>query len=154
MGNLATLFEDQYRYPAAEKLQREVFETRRRVLGLNNPDTATALYNIADTLYHEHRYGESIETFRQTVDLERRLLGPNHPDTVDTVYSLARVLALAGKSKEAIATLRDAVIQGLSPEDLADLGKNADWNSLRGDVRFKAIIEQVKQRDAVVPKTN
>ena len=99
-------------------------------------------------------YGESIETFRQTVDLERRLLGPNHPDTVDTVYSLARVLALAGKSKEAIATLRDAVIQGLSPEDLADLGKNADWNSLRGDVRFKAIIEQVKQRDAVVPKTN
>jgi serine/threonine protein kinase/Tfp pilus assembly protein PilF len=145
MGNLATLFEDENRYPDAEKLQLEVFEGRRRVLGLNNPDTATALYNIADTLYHEHRYPESAEIFQKTVDLERQILGSNHPDTIDTVYDLARVLALEGKPDKAIPFLNDAVGRGLTPDDLADLSKSADWKSLRGDPSFEALVSKAQE---------
>lgn len=142
--NLATVLEAEKRYPESEKLQREVLAQCRRVLGSDHVFTALSLFNIADILYTEHRYAASIPPLREAVDIQRRVLGPGHPDTVESVYSLARSLVLTHKDEEALTLLRDAVDHGVDADAAAELKKSADWNSLRGEVRFEALVAKAQ----------
>jgi tetratricopeptide (TPR) repeat protein len=154
MGNLATVIESQDRYPESEKLEREVLEKCTRVLGLDHPSTALALYNIADILYYERRYSEAATLLRQTVEIERRALGAGHPDTVDSVYKLARVLALTHQPDEAITVLAD-VVDCLDAKTLAELEKDTDLKSLRGNPRFEALLAKAEKHAAeAAQKTN
>jgi hypothetical protein len=68
MVNLATSLMHEGHYEAAEKLQRETIETRRRVLGPDNPDTALATYNLAVMRYRLGHRDETLQLLGEAVD--------------------------------------------------------------------------------------
>ena len=102
--------------------------------------------HLAEVLHLEGRDAESAVLLRETAAIQRRTLGPSHRYTLYTSYNLACVLAADHKPIEALSVLRDVVENGFANAD--DLKSDPDFKSLRGDPRFKAMIEQAKQRDA------
>jgi serine/threonine protein kinase len=152
MGNLALIFQARKQYQDAERLQRQVVEIRRRTLGPEHFNTTVGMNHVAEILHLEGRDAESAALFRETAEIQRRTLGPSHRYTLVTLYNLACVLASERKPDEAIPVLGDVVDKGFASLD--DLESDPDLSSLRSDARFKAMIEQVKRRDAAVPKTN
>jgi Tetratricopeptide repeat len=49
MANLASTYRNQGRWKEAEKLEAQVMEMRKRVLGEEHPDTLTSMNNLAFT---------------------------------------------------------------------------------------------------------
>jgi tetratricopeptide (TPR) repeat protein len=147
LGNLASVIGDEGKNAEAEKLNREIFEARRRTLGPDHPDTALAMFNLADSVAQQHRYPEAIALYRQMLEIERRRLGPGAPMVLDTSYCLASSLALDGQPEEALAVLRNAVDAGLPVKTHNyNLETDTDFKSLHGDARFGKLVADAKNR--------
>lgn len=73
----------------AERIYREVLETRRRVLGPKHPETIETMYGLAHALWNQRRDENVLSRFREVVELRRRVLGPNHPDTLHSLNAAA-----------------------------------------------------------------
>jgi hypothetical protein len=59
MGNLALTFWNQGRWDEVEELEVRVMETRKKVLGVEHPDTLTSMANLASTYRNQGRWGEA-----------------------------------------------------------------------------------------------
>jgi hypothetical protein len=68
MGNLANDYRGLKRYNEAEKLDREVVDIRRRVLGSEHADTLTTLYYLGLDLRGLRKYGEADNVYRSVLD--------------------------------------------------------------------------------------
>jgi tetratricopeptide (TPR) repeat protein len=108
MSRLSDVLARQGRPAESEKLARETFETRRRVLGPEHPDTLIAMANLAYTLEQRHWFdgetrplSEAEELSSKALAIQRHLLGPEHPDTLNSSIYLAMSLALQGRYLEA-----------------------------------------------------
>ena len=64
MANLASMYRNQGRWKEAEKLEVQVMETRKRVLGEERPDRLTAMANLAFTLKSRSRNQEALLLIR------------------------------------------------------------------------------------------
>jgi eukaryotic-like serine/threonine-protein kinase len=152
MNNLALDLWHEGKFAEAEQLNRQALEIQRRALGPDHPNTIGAMDNLMNCLASEHKYAEGEQLARQIVELKRRVFGPDDVRTADAVYDLGHFLVLLGKKEEAIPVLRQAVDHGLRRESLLDVQTDADFNSLRADPRFKAIVADAKQRAAAPQK--
>jgi tetratricopeptide (TPR) repeat protein len=63
------------RYNEAEKSSFQVMETRKRVLGVEHPDTLTSMANLASTYGNQGRWKEAEELFIQVMETRKRVLG-------------------------------------------------------------------------------
>jgi eukaryotic-like serine/threonine-protein kinase len=153
MSNLADVLGDDGKYPEAERIDRETLEIRNRVLGPENPDTLTSMDNLAYVLYHEDRYAEAEKLASQAADIRRRVLGPDHPETALSTYTLACIALRRGQRDKALSMLRQSVDHGLAPNTALAMEKDPDLQSLHGDPRFAAIVEDAKQRAAGTQKS-
>ena len=97
------------RYAEAEKLEREVMEAQRRVLGPEHPQTLSTILLLASTLQHESRYTEAEKLERDALEVQRRVLGPEHVDTLVTMSALSVVLEGEGRHDEAEKLGRDVL---------------------------------------------
>ena len=88
-------------YPQADSLLRRATETRRSMLGAENPDTAASMLALAWTLGHEGRYPEAEALQRQVLEIRRRKLGAENPDTISTMADLGVIFADEGHYPEA-----------------------------------------------------
>ena len=152
MGNLALILQERKQYQEAERLQRQVVAISQRTLGPEAIDTKVAMGHVAEVLHLEGRDAEAVALSRETAAIQKRALRPTHRYTQYTLYNLACVLAATHKSAEALSLLQDLVAQGFIHN--GDLESDPDLKPLRGDVRFKSLIEQVKQREAEGTKAN
>ncbi len=59
MANLASTYWNQGRWDEAEKLEVQVMETTKRVLGEEHPDTLTSMANLASTYRNQGRWDEA-----------------------------------------------------------------------------------------------
>jgi serine/threonine protein kinase len=132
----------------AEAMDRQTLEIRRRVLGPEHPETLMAMAELAETLDDSQRYAEAEKLYRAALSIQLRVLGPEHPGTALTRYNLACNLALTGRRDEALTLLHDAVAHGLSPVYAANMEKDSDLKSLRGDSRFSSLIQYTKEHDS------
>ena len=57
--NLAVTYWGQGRWEEAEELEVQGMETRKRVLGLEHPDTLTSMANLASTYWNQGRWKEA-----------------------------------------------------------------------------------------------
>jgi Flp pilus assembly protein TadD len=71
---------------------RQTLELRRKVLGLEHPDTLASMNNLALALNRQGEYVEAEEMHRQTLELRRKVLGLEHPDTLASMNNLALAL--------------------------------------------------------------
>ena len=148
MSSLAFALLCEGRYAEAEKLHREALDLYRRVLGPENPSTIGTMGGLALVLSREGRYAEAEKLAKDSIDLSRRVLGPENSGTALRVYYLACIEARKGNRSEALSLLRQALDHGLPIQWGLGMDSFPDLTSLHGDLRFIAMVAEVKQRAA------
>jgi eukaryotic-like serine/threonine-protein kinase len=149
---LANTLRDEGHWQEAEQLMRETLDARARTLGPEHPDTLASMEELAVTLDELKKYSEAERLYRRVVETQTRVLGPNHPITAGSKYNLACNAALQGKRDEAITILEDAVNHGLTPAQFNEIANDSDFQSLRGDPRFKALVAKGNSAAGAQPK--
>jgi tetratricopeptide (TPR) repeat protein len=152
MSTLATILDKEKRFAEAEKLNRQVFEAQRQTLGPENASTLLTLGNLGYVLIEEKNYPEAEKVLRQALAGLRRVLGPSHEVTATALENLARVLALEGQREEAFVNLRVFAESTDSVEEIQQIEKDDNFQSLHGDPRFDALLAATRQRIAAVQK--
>jgi len=91
----------------------EAFEASHATLvalrGAEDPDTLSALVNLATFLRSLHRYEEAQTRLEAALALMRDVLGPEHSSTLATLYNLGAVLLERGRYAEAEEVLAEAL---------------------------------------------
>jgi serine/threonine protein kinase len=88
-------------YPEAEKHLQRAINLRRQALGEDNPETWTAVSELA-RLYQFWGKADKLEAAADQVwEARRRLLGEEHPDTLKALRALATCYAIQGKMDKA-----------------------------------------------------
>ncbi|KAJ7724108.1 hypothetical protein B0H16DRAFT_1472547 [Mycena metata] len=78
----ATIFWEGGRYQQATRLQEEVLEKQKQLLGADHPEILSTMGNLANSYSY-------LELNVLVLEKERQLLGKNHPDTLTTMGNLA-----------------------------------------------------------------
>jgi tetratricopeptide (TPR) repeat protein len=66
----------------AEIFNIKVLDERKKILGVEHPDTISAMGNLAQTYQHLGKYIEAEKLEIQVLDARNRILGVEHPDTI------------------------------------------------------------------------
>lgn len=105
-GNLAGLETRLGNPRRGEELYREVVEARTRLVGADAPDTLSARYGVANSLYKYDQLDAAIAEHTAILADSIRVNGPTHWFTAQTRYSLALALKHARRPEEAIEHAR------------------------------------------------
>jgi tetratricopeptide (TPR) repeat protein len=100
-----------------EEMLRRALKGTEKVLGVDHPETLTALTNLALMLRDQGKYEEAEEMNRRALKGEERVLGVEHPYTLNTVANLASLLHAQGKHEEAERMNRRALKRHDPPAD-------------------------------------
>ena len=95
------------RYEDALKIQREVYEKRKKALGEENADTLRVQSNLAYTLDQLGRHEEALQVQRAVYESRRKTLGEDDPDTLMTQIMLAGMLFSLERYEEALRLQRE-----------------------------------------------
>ncbi len=60
VSNLASVLQDQGKYEAAERMNRQALKGKEKALGTDHPETLTSVCNLAYLLRYCHRYKEAL----------------------------------------------------------------------------------------------
>jgi len=99
--NVGTCLYSDGRCKEGEDLFVQVMDTRKKVLGLEHPDTLGSMNNLALLLANQGKYDEAEPICQQTLQLREKVLGLEHPDTLISMNNLALLLDNQGKYNEA-----------------------------------------------------
>lgn len=88
-------------YDAAEPQLRAALETRQRSFGVNHPDVATSMNNLAQLLVEQGKIAEAEQLYRKALDISTRLRGADDLETAAIMHNLAALLVLKGSLDEA-----------------------------------------------------
>jgi tetratricopeptide (TPR) repeat protein len=75
----------------AERQMQRALDLRRRVLGVEHPDTLNSMFALGDLYISDGKYGPAEALLNETLEVRRRLRGDRDPDTVATVAELANL---------------------------------------------------------------
>jgi tetratricopeptide (TPR) repeat protein len=95
------LLESQGQWKEVEELQVQVMETRKKVLGVEHPDTLNSMANLASTYRNQGGWKEAKELQVQVMETFKKLLGVEHPYTLASMGNLASTYRNQGQWKEA-----------------------------------------------------
>ncbi|KAJ7714856.1 P-loop containing nucleoside triphosphate hydrolase protein [Mycena metata] len=97
----ARIFEEGGRYKQAEKLQEEVLEEQKQLLGQNHPDTLHTMGHLASSYSYlgEHQKAKELEVL--VLEKRKQVLGENHPDTLLAMGHLAILYSLLEEHQKA-----------------------------------------------------
>jgi tetratricopeptide (TPR) repeat protein len=118
-------------YKGAEPLYQHALTIREQVLGLNHPDTAISLYNLALLYYTLGRYAEAEPLYQRALTIREQMLGLNHPDTAISLDNLGLLYWQLGRYAEAeplyqrALTIREQVLGPNHPHRAASLNNLA-----------------------------
>jgi tetratricopeptide (TPR) repeat protein len=104
------------RYASARDLQQRTYDTCRRILSEDHPDTLASANNLASTLRVLGDLTGARDLHKRTYDTCRRVLGDDHPNTLTSATNLAVALHDLGDRDAAIALLSQ-VVRRRSPQD-------------------------------------
>ncbi|PHR90620.1 MAG: hypothetical protein COA78_34925 [Blastopirellula sp.] len=91
-------------------LREEVKEHYFVTLGLEHPDTLTAMQYLAVSYGKTDRQDEALEMQEMVLELRRKVLGPEHPATVRAILGLSDSYAKTGRQEEALE-MREAALK-------------------------------------------
>ena len=102
---------------------QEALRIRRKVLGLEDPATATSLADLAMYFVGGGDFAASLPLSQQLLEIRRKILGPEHPDTVSQHGTAGLRLHLLGRLRQGPAAVGTG--PGNPPKDL--------WAAMRRD---------------------
>jgi Tetratricopeptide repeat len=88
-SNFAFVLWENGDWVTAEQLELQVMDIRKKLLGLEHPDTLSSMGNLASTYYNQGRWNEAEQLELQVMDMRKKLLGPEHPATLSSMGNLA-----------------------------------------------------------------
>jgi tetratricopeptide (TPR) repeat protein len=140
------------KYSDAEELFVQVMETRKRVLGIEHPDTLLGIGNLASTYRDQGRLKEAKELELQVIETRKRVLGIEHPDTLVSIGNLALTYMNQGRLKEAeelglqVMETRKRVLGTEHPDTLLSMNNLVfTWKSQGRDHEALVLIEECVQ---------
>jgi len=92
---------EQGRSDEAERLELEVLELYKKVLGVKHLNTILAMANLASTWCQQGRSDEAEQLKLEVLKLYKEVLGVKHPDTILAMANLASIWWQQGRSDEA-----------------------------------------------------
>jgi Tetratricopeptide repeat len=101
MSRFALVFYESGHWNEAEKLQIDVMELSKRLLGAEHPHTLTSMTNLAATYGEQGRWNEAEKLQVDVMELRKRLLGSEHPHTLISMNNLAETYRQPGRLNEA-----------------------------------------------------
>jgi len=101
IDSLSFLLIGQGLWDQAEELEVQALETRKRVLGLEHPDTLISMANLASTYRNQGRWDQAEELEIQALETRKRVLGLEHPDTLISMTNLASTYRNQGRWDQA-----------------------------------------------------
>jgi tetratricopeptide (TPR) repeat protein len=101
MSNLAAILCSEHEYAEAEKIDREVLDKRRRVLGPEHPDTVWTMSSLAQDVLKQGHYAEAEKLAREATGIEQRVEGLESQGYVNAEGELADVLTAEGHYQDA-----------------------------------------------------
>lgn len=132
----------------ARRLQEQVLEARRRVLGEEHLDTLIAMSNLAGALWRQGDLAGAQRLMDRVASVRRRLLGENHPDTLTAMHNLAETLALQGdlagarRLQEQVLEARRQLLGAGHPDTLKAMNNLANTLGRQGDLAGVRLMEQ------------
>ncbi|KHO10796.1 Zn(2)-C6 fungal-type DNA-binding domain protein [Metarhizium robertsii ARSEF 23] len=103
MSNLVYLYNCQGWWNQAERLGKETMTARKKVLGVEHPDTLLSIGNLAHTYNNQGRYREAEELLVQVMNIRIKVLGKDHPHTLRGISNLGVSYHNQGRWDEAEA---------------------------------------------------
>src|SRR5205085_2204362 len=88
---------DRGQYAQAESLLQRALALREQVLGLEHPDTASTLNELAWLYYLQDKYTQAEQLVQPALARFERVLGSEHPEVAYTLNILAGVYMYEGK---------------------------------------------------------
>ncbi|MEH2410640.1 tetratricopeptide repeat protein [Nostoc sp.] len=98
---LGWFYQGQGLYQQAKPWLRQCVKIAENRLGLEHPDIATSLNNLAALYKSTGRYSEAEPLYQQALELTKRLLGNNHPIFATSLNNLAELYRYTGRYSEA-----------------------------------------------------
>src|SRR5215471_10326689 len=96
-------------YATAASFNEATLSLVTSAFGPDDPETATALNNLAVTYQSLARHMEAEPLFRRAIEIDERVLGKDHPDVATRYNNLARLLKEQGKYDQAEPLYRRAI---------------------------------------------
>jgi serine/threonine protein kinase len=92
----------------AVSLLEKARETRCKLLGADQPDTLTTMYNLARSYGAAGRLDLAVKLQEETLKLRKEKLGPDHIDTLTSMAGLAGALWSNGHRDQALPVFEEA----------------------------------------------
>jgi non-specific serine/threonine protein kinase/serine/threonine-protein kinase len=96
-------------YGQAEPLFQNAFETRRRLLGPEHPETLTSMDYLSRNLERQGQYSKAENLVRGSYDIRLRVLGPDDADTIASKRGIANLALVEGRPMEAGRLYQDVL---------------------------------------------
>jgi CHAT domain-containing protein/tetratricopeptide (TPR) repeat protein len=110
------------RYQQAIPLAEKLLAVTERTLGPDDPNTATALNDLAELYRVTGAYAKAEALFQQALQIYQKGLGPDHPYTASALNNLAELYRVTGAYAKAEALFQQALQitqRALGPDDPA-----------------------------------
>jgi tetratricopeptide (TPR) repeat protein len=115
----------------AERLQVQLVETKKKMVGPEHPNTLKSINNLASTYRNQGRWEEAETLEVQVLEIIKRVLGPEHPNTLKSINNLASTYRNQGRWEEAetlgvqVLEMRKRVLGPEHPDTLISMGNLA-----------------------------
>ena len=119
---LGIVQENSSRFDEAEKSYREAVALYESTLGPDKPQTAEALWSLAELHAFRGKRADAEKEFERAVAIERKSLGARHPQLASTLIDLGSLYMNERRYREADAALTEAlgIYRALDHPDAAD----------------------------------
>ncbi|MEZ4447955.1 MAG: tetratricopeptide repeat protein [Nannocystaceae bacterium] len=127
------------RHDDATAEHTRALEIRRAILGVDHPDVALSLVNLAGVRAHHNEFAAAIDLYEEAVSIYARALGDDHPSVALALHGLSRAQMGLGRYAEArpvlerAAAIRRDALGPAHPETLHSLGNLAVLYEQLGD---------------------
>jgi serine/threonine protein kinase/tetratricopeptide (TPR) repeat protein len=106
---LANLYVKLGKYDTALPLQEDALETRRKILGEEDPDTLLSVNDMGNLLEMKGDYAGAEPLYREAMEKRARVRGAEHPETIVSMMNLGGNLRFQGRFVDAEPMLRKAL---------------------------------------------
>ena len=111
--------------------------------GPSHVDVARVVEMFGFHYYQKGEYDEALRRYKRGLEIREEIFGAGHGATGWNLYDQACILALSGDADGALATLHRALGVGWANGRIFE---DDDFDSLRGDPEFEAVLEEVRGR--------
>lgn len=94
-------FRDKYNFTEGETFLKKALKIREKLFGIEHPDTAQALTNLADLYRSQAKYSDAEPLYKHALRIREKVLGKDHAEVASSLHSLAVIYYWQGKYEKA-----------------------------------------------------